>query len=342
MELHRFVSEGRPRWQDLERLLAQVENEGLRALGVDDIRRFGRLYRQTASDLLYAQSRVLSADLLEYLNELVARAYAQIYARRRLRLRGLGAFWARTFPRTFRSARRFVALAVLTFGLAGGVGFAVTMLVPEARLHLLPADHRHTDPAERVRRVESSGEGIASGDSATFTAFLFTHNLRVTFLCFALGVTFGLGTLLILFHNGLVLGALAAAYHQADVGLFFWSWILPHGVPELFVTFLAGAAGLMMGRALLAPGECRRLEALRAAAAEGIRLVLGGVPILILAGFVEATISQIHEPHLPYPLKLAFALALALALTLYLALAGQGTPPETAPGRAVSHSSKSG
>jgi uncharacterized membrane protein SpoIIM required for sporulation len=126
------------------------------------------------------------------------------------------------------------------------------------------------------------------------------------------------------------------------VGLFVWAWILPHGVPELFVTFLAGAAGLMMGRALVAPGEHPRGAALRAAAAEGIRLVLGGVPILILAGFIEATISQIHEPHLPYPLKLAFAGTLAVALALYLAFAGRGTEPARAPSRPVANPSAQG
>lgn len=323
MELHRFLAEGRPRWQELERLLARVEQQGLRALGVDDIRRFGRLYKQITSDLLYAKSRVLSADVHEYLNDLVARAYAQIYARRRLSLRGLGAFFARTFPQTFRRTARFTGAAMLTFVVAAGIGFAAVKLEPRARLYLLPADHRHTDPAARVRRIETSGEVLSSGESATFTAFLFTHNLRVTFLCFALGITFGVGTLLVLFFNGLVLGAVASLYHEAGVGLFFWAWILPHGVPELFETFLAGAAGLLMGRALLSPGERTRGEALREAAGDAIRLVLGGVPILVIAGFIEATVSQIHEPHLPYPAKLAFAALLALALALYLGLAGR-------------------
>jgi uncharacterized membrane protein SpoIIM required for sporulation len=323
MELHRFLADGRPRWQELEALLTRVEREGLRALGVDEVRRFGQLYRQAASDLLYAQSRVLSSDVGGYLNDLVARAYAQIYARRRLRLAGLGAFWARTFPQVFRRTARYTLASAATFLVAAGVGFGTMAVEPRAALYLLPADHRHTDPAERVRRVESSGEVLSSGESATFTAFLFTHNLRVTFLCFALGLTFGVGTLLVLFFNGLTLGALAFAYHQAGVGLFFWAWILPHGVPELFETFLAGGAGLLCGRALAAPGERTRLESLREGAKDAVRLVLGGVPILILAGFVEATISQIHEPHLPYSVKLAFAGLFALGLAAYLGLAGR-------------------
>ena len=125
-----------------------------------------------------------------------------------------------------------------------------------------------------------------------------------------------------------VLGALACAYHQAGVGLFFWAWILPHGVPELFETMLAGGAGLLMGRALAAPGDRSRGEALREAAREAIRLVLGGVPILILAGFIEATLSQVHEPHLPYAVKLAVAGLLAAGLAAYLTFAGRG--PESA------------
>jgi uncharacterized membrane protein SpoIIM required for sporulation len=327
MELQQFLVEGRPRWQELEGLLRRVEREGLRSLGVGAIRRFGRLYQQAASDLLYARSRALSQDLLDYLNDLVARAYAQIYARRRFRFRGIGAFYARTFPRTFRATARFTWASMAIFVLAAGIGFAAMKVEPRAKLYLLHADHMHVDPAERARRLESSGETLSSGESATFTAFLFTHNLRVTFLCFALGITFGVGTVLVLFLNGLILGALACAYHDAGVGLFFWAWILPHGVPELFETFLAGAAGLLLGRALVAPGERPRSEALREAAADGMRLLLGGAPILILAGFVEGTISQIHEPHLPYLLKLAIAGLLAVGLALYLGLAGREPAP---------------
>jgi uncharacterized membrane protein SpoIIM required for sporulation len=326
MELQHFITDGRRRWQELEQLLQKVEREGLRSLGVDNIRRFGRLYRQAASDLVYAHNRVLSADVLDYLNDLVARAYAQIYARRRFRLGGIGRFLAVTFPQTFRRTSRFLLASALVFVLAGVIGFVAVKLEPRAKLYLLPADHMHLDPAERVRRLESSGEVMSSGESATFSAFLFTHNLRVTILCFALGITFGVGTILVLIVNGLLLGALACAYHDAGVGLFFWAWILPHGVPELFETLLAGASGLLLGRALLAPGERSRGEALRDAAHEAVRLILGGAPLLLLAGLVEGTLSQIHEPHVPYALKLAFAGLLAVGLALYLGLAGRNAP----------------
>jgi uncharacterized membrane protein SpoIIM required for sporulation len=196
-------------------------------------------------------------------------------------------------------------------------------------------------PVERVARDEG-GDVHEGGEAAAFSGFLFTHNMQVAFFAFALGVTFGAGTMLILFYNGLPIGALAAQYHLAGKGLFFWAWILPHGVPELTSVFIAGGAGLVMGRALIAPGRLTRGAALVGASRRAVRLVLGVAPLLCTAGLIEGTISQLHAPVMPYAAKLVFAACVAAALAAYLGLAGRAAPgTRVAPG-SVGHTPRIG
>ena len=128
----------------------------------------------------------------------------------------------------------------------------------------------------------------------------------------------------VLFANGVPLGALAMQYHQDHVGLFFWAWILPHGIPELTEIIIAGGAGLILARGLLVPRRRSRKDALIAEARRSVRLVIGGMPILVLAGCIEGTISQMHEPRVPYVLKLVIAAIVGCAVWAYLLCAGRG------------------
>lgn len=327
MDIYRFLEKGRPRWEGLEKLLVHIENRGFKSLEVEEARLFGVLYRRTSSDLLMAQSKTANVELLAYLNDLVARSYAQIYTGHRLRIGRIGRFYWVTFPRLFRANYRYVALAMTIF-LAGGIsGFTAVTVDPAAGYHFLPAEHLHKDPVKRVQRIEESGHIMSSRDSSMFSAFLFTHNLQVAFLCFALGLTLGIGTVVFLFYNGIVIGSVAALYHAKSVSLFFWAWILPHGVLELFSIFLAGGAGLLLARGLIKPGELSRADSLRAHGRTAVMLILGMIPVLVVAGIIEGTLSQIHEPHLPYVLKLVFSALLAVGLGLYLALAGRRSSP---------------
>jgi uncharacterized membrane protein SpoIIM required for sporulation len=137
-------------------------------------------------------------------------------------------------------------------------------------------------------------------------------------------LTYGVGTSALLFYNGVPLGALAVEDHQAGRGLFFWAWILPHGIPEITEIIIAGAAGLILARGLWLPGRRRRRDALRIEARRAAELLLGGIPLLILAGIIEGTVSQVHEPKIQYETKLAFAAIVGVAVFGYLLFAGRG------------------
>lgn len=328
MDVQRFLRERTPEWQELEAMLGQVEARGMRALGVDGARRFGKLYRAVSADLVRARGAVVDASIEDYLNDLVARAYARIYAgsSERSRAASIASFFALELPRLVRAEWRAMALsAALLFG-GAAVGAGAALLDPGAMGVLLPEQHAELTPGERVASDEARGPH-AGDRAAEFSSFLFTHNIQVSFLVFALGITFGIGTASVLFYNGVPLGALAVQYHLAGHGLFFWAWILPHGIPELTEIVIAGAAGLVIARGMLLPGDRSRRDALVAEARRAARMVVGGMPLLVLAGVIEGTISQIHAPTMPYPAKLAFAAIVGAGMFAWLALAGRGKPP---------------
>lgn len=296
----------------------------MRTLSIDEARGFGELYRGAADDLVRARTELVDASVSDYLNDLVARAYAVIYAERPRDKGKVLRFLLREYPALVRSEWKAIVLSTLIFLGGAGFGAAAAVFDPSAMGVVMPEQHQTQTATERVRRDESGGARAHGGhEAAAFSSFLFTNNIKVTFLVFALGITFGLGTVAVLFLNGVPLGALAVEYHQAGEGLFFWAWILPHGVPELTVIFIAGGAGLVMARGLWLPGRRRRRDAVVAEGKTAAKLVLGGMPLLVIAGLIEGTISQLHEPTIPYGLKLLFAAFAAAGLYSWLGLAGR-------------------
>ena len=324
-DVNRFLSERRSEWDELEDILARVEREGLSALGIDGARRFGRLYRSVSSDLIRARTELVDASVTDYLNDLVARSYAQIHAGSGRRGKRLFAFFVEEFPRLFRLEWKAIALSAALFFAGGGVGAITVAIDADALGVVIPEQHQAWTPEERIERDTARGEH-GGHQAAQFSSFLFTHNIQVSFMVFAMGLTFGVGTVSLLFYNGVPIGALAMQYHQAGQDLFFWAWILPHGIPELTSIFVAGGAGLLLARGLLVPGRRRRRDALVAEAKQAARLVVGVMPVLVVAGLIEGTISQMHEPVMPYWFKLLFALLVGTGLYAWLLLAGRRRP----------------
>ena len=143
-----------------------------------------------------------------------------------------------------------------------------------------------------------------------------TNNITVAFNCFAGGIFAGVGSLLVLAYNGLALGAVSG--HFANLGLlgYLWTFVIGHGVLELFAICVSGAAGFLLGRALIAPGDYSRADALVLSGRLAMRLVGAVIVLLILAGLIEGFISAGTES-LPY--RLMVSATSLLFLTLYLA-----------------------
>ena len=151
-------------------------------------------------------------------------------------------------------------------------------------------------------------------------SFIATNNIQVTFLAFAGGVTFGLGTVWVMINNGLQIGAIAALASVNGLGSELLAFVSPHGGIELSVIFIAGGAGLRLGWALLRPGLLPRLQALAAAGQVAIRLMAGCVPLLLIAGTIEGLLSP---SGLPEYVRMLIGLGILLLFYAWLLLVGR-------------------
>ncbi|MBL9037856.1 MAG: stage II sporulation protein M [Archangium sp.] len=320
MDVATFMSARRPRWESLQRLLERAEQVGLRGLSLDEAKSLARLYRAASSDLLWARAHDSSADVTGFLNDLVGRAYALTTPGRRFRWGDAWRFVTTGFPATVRAEWRACAASVLVFFAGAAFGWVGMAVDPRAAPYLVPEQHLDVDPAERAAQ-EAKAPGVGVEAQAAFSSFLFTHNISVAFFCFALGLTAGVGTAIMLFSNGLMLGALAWVYASKGLAGWFWAWILPHGVPEITAICIAGAAGFIVARGIVAPGALSRRDAVRSESVVAVRLVFGTLVLFVVAGCIEGTISQIHPPALSVEFKLGFAAVVAIAVYAYLGAA---------------------
>ena len=307
----------------LERLLDRGEDVTAQELGAAGVRELLALYRQACSDLSRARTLVGGAALVDRLNTLTGRGYRFVY-----RARGgprvgpaLREFFETSLPRAFRRQGRAVAAAALAFAGGAVIGFLCVLARPDDAPRLVPAMFHTESPRDRVEKIESSPERIASlADATGFGSNLYVHNIRVSFLAFALGAATVVGGLWLLFYNGVVLGAVAATYVLDGVHVFFLAWVGPHGALELPAIVFSGAAGLRLGQALLLPGSRSTRAALREAMPDVACMLLGVMAILVVAGLVEGSFSQFTARSFPYGVKIAVAVTELALLVAYLFL----------------------
>jgi uncharacterized membrane protein SpoIIM required for sporulation len=308
-------------WTRLEALLAQAHH-GVAHFTHDELRELALLYRQTAADLSTAREHRADAQLAGYLNQLLGRAHNVIYAGRPPRARGIVTFYTQTFPQIFRATWRYTFAATALFLLGGCIGTALALADAGFQRFLLGGAMMDT-----IDRREMWTHGIVTIKPMASSAIL-TNNLSVAFASFALGITAGLGSAWMMFLNGALIGVVGVACHRAGMSVSLWSFVAPHGSLELPAIFLAGGAGLILGRGLLDPGTLPRREALAQAGSSAIRLLLGVIPMLIVAGIIEGFISPVQ---IPAAAKFVIGAAMFTLLVLYLLTAGRGATTTPAP-----------
>jgi len=321
MELDLFIRERRPRWDRFEQLLDDVEKNTERSLDPKTLQELVSLYRRACSDLNHARSLTAQPMLLDRLNQLTGRGYRYVYRdARRITLReAVANLFLREVPATFRKERGLVGAAAASMLLGALLGFAAVTSNPGLLQDLVPGMFQTESAKERVEQLEKNDERINTVEAAAaFGAYLMSHNIQVSFLCFSLGALTILGGYSILFYNGVILGAIAAQYVQDGVATFFLAWVGPHGALELPAIVFSGAAGIKAGRALLLPGNLSVAASLRQAFPDLRRMLLGTAAILVLAGLIEGSFSQFTRKTFPYALKIGVAAALFALLLGYL------------------------
>ncbi|MFO1430243.1 MAG: stage II sporulation protein M [Candidatus Competibacteraceae bacterium] len=280
---------------------------------------FPAAYRQLCRHLAIARARAYSPLLLERLNQLALRGYQQLYHTRPGRLPTMLSFIAVDFPKLVRrEARLFWCCCGLFWLPLLTMGYAVYQQ-PALVYSLL-------DPVQVVELVEHYQPDAQAGDrpaasDVEMLGFYIYNNISIGFRTFAAGIIGGIGTLFILLFNGLFMGAVGGYLSSQGLGTVLFPFVVGHSAFELTGILLAGVAGLKIGLALVAPGRYSRVQALRRAAAEGVRLLYGVVALLLLAAIIEAFWSSNRA--LPVNLKYVVGIAGWLLLALYLLLAGR-------------------
>jgi len=309
----RWLEKRKAYWARLESLVDRSNRGGVSALDHRELQELGLLYRQTASDLATVREDVTSNQLAFYLNQLLGRAHNLIYMGHKQKISGLVRFYSQTFPQVFRETFRQTFLAFLIFTVTGIATWAVTIHDPSFAHRILGPEMMDT-----IERKEMWTQSIVTIKPLAASGIM-TNNLAVSFTTFAMGITAGIGTIWMMVTNGMLIGVIGAATWQAGMALQLWSFVAPHGVLELPAIFIAGGAGLEIARGMLFPGLLPRRESLARAGGRAARLVLGIVPILVIAGIIEGFVSP---SGIAVPLKFLLAAVLSAALATYLARPG--------------------
>jgi uncharacterized membrane protein SpoIIM required for sporulation len=298
-----------PHWRRLDELVERTSTSGYRSLSRPELQELGLLYRQIASDLAALRDDRGSTHYAAYLNQLLARAHHIIYAAERQSPRAILTFWLVTFPDTFRRNLGPTAVSLALFAMAAVVGAVLTYRHQDFKIGILgPA------MVETIERREMWTHSIVAVKPIASSAIM-TNNLSVALMTFAMGITGGLGTVYMLVFNGLLIGVIGMACASAGMSLQLWSFVAPHGVLELPAIIIAGSAGLRLAQGLLFPGLLPRRESVARAGAEAVKLALGCVPILVIAGVIEGFVSPTD---LGVTMKFAMASALFVLLMAYL------------------------
>jgi uncharacterized membrane protein SpoIIM required for sporulation len=326
IDLAKFLQQEQESWKRLEATLDTLERQPDRCMTLSELTEFHELYQRASADLMKISTASSEPELRAYLESLVARAYGEIHETRRHGGRMRPVHWfTHSFPRTFRRhiAAFWLSLALTLAGVIFGT--AALRFDPEAKDVIVPFQGLKENPSERVRREESAASDRLAGQKSTFAAELMTHNAQIALFTMALGLTWGVGTAVSLFYNGVILGAVGFDYIHAGQTRFLMGWLLPHGAIEIPSILLAGQAGLVLAGALIGWGSrMTRRRRLLQIAPSLVTLCGGAGALLVWAGCVEAFLSQYHEPVIPYALKIVFGVTELIALSIFLARSGSG------------------
>jgi len=313
MNSQKFIELNRDTWTRFRGILDQIDKKGAASLSRSDLEDVGPLFRRVTAHLAYAQTNYPDTDVVNYLNQLVARAHSSLYRTETASVRSLLNFYSKGFPGLIYRYRKYVIAASLILALSAAWGALLNHTGSSLAVLALPEEIR--EAVKQNFAEGNTGARIEDSLKPLFSSAIMVNNITVSFYCLVLGITWGVGTVFILVRNGLLLGALADIFAGAQQGLEFWSLILPHGIAELFAIALNGAAGLMIAGAVVRPGDFTRRDALKLKAIPAMKISLGSIPILMAAAAIEGFVTPVN---IPPQAKLGFAALTGLLLGYYV------------------------
>jgi uncharacterized membrane protein SpoIIM required for sporulation len=338
LNLENFIQESQPRWHRFEKQLDLMEGKTFSRASLDEIQQFNHDYKAIAADLTQLRTFAFERELCTHLESLVARAALQMQASPERRSFNILTWFTQSFPQTFRKhlGAFWLSLSITLLGCCFGIG--AVALDPPSKSVIMPFSHLMGKPSDRVSKEESilrKSDHDIHDNKARFSAQLMTHNTKVSMTAMSLGLSYGIGTAILLFYNGVILGAVIVDYVLDGQWIFLMGWLLPHGSIEIPAILLAGQSGLILAAAMIKKnGRLSLTERLKRVIPDVGHLICGVAIMLIWAGIIESFLSQYHEPILPYAYKITLGICELFGLIAFLSISGKKLSRSTSPSNA--------
>ena len=278
-----FLKRNADRWKEFESMLERRGNER-------DPDKLATLFVQLTDDLSYARTFYPNTKTVAYLNALATKAHQAIYKRKRERGERFKEFWMWEVPLQMFEARKEILISFLIFVTAILIG-AVSTTNDTTFARSFLGDTYVDMTLDNIAKGDPMG--VYSSDSQGSMFFMITtNNIFVSLKAFVFGALFSLGTVLLLMHNGIMVGVFHTLFHEQGIVSEFIFAVYVHGTIELSSIVVAGAAGLVVGNSLLFPGTYSRKVAFMSGAGRGLKMVIGLLPFFIVAGFLESFVTR--------------------------------------------------
>lgn len=304
-----FIRRNIDKWKEAEKVVEQATN-----LSPD---RLADVYTDLTADLAFAQTHFPTSRISIYLNNLASALHNKIYQNKREKWTRIITFWTQEIPQIMYDARRELLVSFIIFTVSVLIG-AVSATGDLDFVRLILGNGYVDMTLDNIANGEPMAVYNGSSEVPMFLGITL-NNIMVSFYCFAMGILTSFGTGYMLFNNGVMIGAFQMFFFQhgllGESMLAIWL----HGTLEIWSIIVAGAAGLALGNGWLFPGTYSRLESFKRGAKRGVKIVVGTIPIFIMAGFIESFITRHTE--LPDILRLGLILiSLAFIIFYYIYL----------------------
>lgn len=328
MTAAKFLETRSTAWDRLELLVNKATRSGLHRMDDAELHEITRLYPAIVVDVARARMYQIDRITQDRINQLAIKAHGLLYRRKSRPLsKTVIHFLRQDYPVLFRSMWSYLVLATVIF-LIGFIGsYVMTVLRPANAYIFVPygLDVGHTDSQVSSEDVS---ERYRTSEKTTMSAAITTNNIAVAFNAFALGITAAVGTILILLYNALMLGAFVGHFANHGLSGVVWSFLTGHGMLEIFAILIAGASGLRMGISIACPGRLNRIDSLRKGARQAVLLVLGTIPMFMIAGLIE---SFVTPSYLPGWAKIAVGITVWAIVMGYLLFVGDKPSEKVTP-----------
>jgi uncharacterized membrane protein SpoIIM required for sporulation/uncharacterized RDD family membrane protein YckC len=313
----RFLAHKREAWEAFRNTALRMERSGVGALAPGEIPAFAAQYREVAADLARARTYQVDPRVIEYLERIVSAGHNALYRARGKSGVPFFSYILRVFPAAVVQSTAYVVVAFLLFAMPAAAGYAIIRERPALADELISPVM--ISRAEQAAEQEARGRGYAQAAAAErprVAALIMTNNIQVSFGAFVGGLTGGLLTAFLLVTNGLMLGLSLGLFKNYGALNHLTTFVAGHGVLELTAIFISAGAGFRLAKALIAPGDRTRRDALVLEGRIAARMIGAVVTLLVIAGTIEGLLSTSDAPAM---LKYGVSAATTVLLVLYFA-----------------------